>query len=141
MKAFQSFGRRSGVQTTKKALFKVPFDLLNFSQQPDFHQILGYWSPERDSNSHGFTRRILNPLRLPFRHPGELRSMPQPWGCRQVLTALQIKALGSVARDPRPAEPQPRRARSGRPAASHRVPHQARGQARKVVRSSWGAEA
>lgn len=29
-----------------------------------------WWSPGRDSNSHGFTRRILNPLRLPFRHPG-----------------------------------------------------------------------
>ncbi len=31
--------------------------------------ILG-WCPRRDSNSHTLRRRILNPLRLPFRHSG-----------------------------------------------------------------------
>ena len=28
------------------------------------------WCPRRDSNSHALRRRILNPLRLPFRHSG-----------------------------------------------------------------------
>jgi hypothetical protein len=28
------------------------------------------WCRERDSNPHGLPRRILSPLRLPFRHPG-----------------------------------------------------------------------
>ncbi len=30
----------------------------------------GGWCPRRDSNSHALRRRILNPLRLPFRHSG-----------------------------------------------------------------------
>ncbi len=33
------------------------------------------WCPRRDSNSHTLRRRILNPLRLPFRHSGHRLSV------------------------------------------------------------------
>ena len=34
------------------------------------NEISKRWCPRRDSNSHTLRRRILNPLRLPFRHSG-----------------------------------------------------------------------
>ena len=36
------------------------------------------WCPRRESNSHTLRRRILNPLRLPFRHSGNAGRVYRP---------------------------------------------------------------
>jgi hypothetical protein len=45
--------------------------------------VVSRWCPRRDSNSHTLRRRILNPLRLPFRHSGHTGSFSRPPQRRQ----------------------------------------------------------
>lgn len=58
----------------RKSAYKKTNQYFPLRKQQKAHDLsimgLESWSPGRDSNSHGFTRRILNPLRLPFRHLG-----------------------------------------------------------------------
>src|SRR5690606_16713642 len=48
----------------------------------------GAWCPRRDSNSHALRRRILNPLRLPFRHSGPSGRLTLRWGHGKRVIAL-----------------------------------------------------
>lgn len=79
------------------------------------------WCPRSDSNRHALRRRILNPLRLPFRHSG------------QRVRVYRLPALPSTP--PRPAKAAPRgrcRRRPPRPSAA------LSGTTASAVRSSRG---
>ena len=55
------------------------------------------WCPGSDSNRHGFTRRILNPLRLPISPPGQalLTLLPEAGRCAGAIIHSHFRSTNS----------------------------------------------
>ena len=56
------------------------------------------WYPRPDSNRHALRRRILNPLRLPFRHSGQQRRNGRDRARRQGVVAGRVGSGGAGER-------------------------------------------